>query len=43
MFKKVPSDFDGIYDFLTELVYVNKNYDPDLEISGKLWLRELYI
>ena len=42
-FKKLPANFDTIYDFLSQLVYINKNYDPDLELSGRLWLRELYI
>ena len=39
----MPDNFETIYDHLKELVFVNKNFDPDLFISGRLWLRELFL
>ena len=29
-FKKLPDNFEIIYDHFKELVFVNKNYDPNL-------------
>ena len=39
----LPNEFGIIYDYLQDLMYRNKNYDPNLEVNGRLWLRELYI
>ena len=39
----LPKEFENIYDYLQDLMYRNKNYDPNLEVNGRLWLRELYI
>ena len=32
-----------IYDFLEKLTLRNKNYDTELRISGKLWIRDLFM
>ena len=42
-YKNLPDNFETIYDHLKEVVFVNKNFDPDLFICGKLWLRELFL
>ena len=41
--KQLPENFEMIYDHLKELVFVNDNYDPNLQVSGKLMLRELFM
>ena len=41
--KQLPDNFEMIYDHLKELVFVNDNYDPNLQVSGKLMLRELFM
>ena len=42
-FKKLPKNFDKTYDYLKRLVLENKNFNFDLKIDGKLWLRELFM
>ena len=41
--KKLPENFDVVYDYFKELVFRNKNYDPKQKIWGKLWMRELFM
>ena len=42
-YKKLPKNFNTTYDYLKRLVLENKNFNPDLKIDGKLWLRELFM
>ena len=39
----MPEEFDMDHKFLTDLMLKNKNFDPDLKLSGKLWLRDLFM
>ena len=41
--KKLPEEFDMDHDFLSSLIFTDNNYDPNLVIDGKLWLRELFM
>ena len=40
---KRPDEFDIDHEFLTKLFFRDGNYDADLELSGKLWLRDLFM
>jgi hypothetical protein len=35
--------FDENYDFIKSQAFEDQNFDPDLKVSGKLWLRELFM
>ena len=39
----LPDNFELSYDYLTRLVLTDNNYDWDLKIDGRLWLRELFM
>ena len=39
----LPKNFELIYDYLSQLVFVNENFDKNLQIDGRLWLRELFL
>ena len=41
--KNLPDNFSSAYDYLKKLAFENKNFDPDFQIDGKLWLRELFL
>ena len=41
--KKLPKNFSETYDYLKRLVLENKNFDLDMKVDGKLWLRELFM
>ena len=41
--KKLPQEFDMDHEFLSSLIFRNSNYETDLVIDGKLWLRELFM
>lgn len=41
--KKLPTDFEETFDFLTKLVLRDKNFDHNRKIPGDLWVRELYM
>ena len=40
---KKPEEFDMDHEFLTSLFFSDGNYDPHIELSGKLWLRDLFM
>jgi hypothetical protein len=35
--------FDLNFKFIRSQAFEDRNFDPDLKISAKLWLRELYM
>ena len=41
--KKLPDEFDMDHEFLSSLIFRDSNYDTELVIDGKLWLRELFM
>ena len=41
--KNLPEEFDMDHEFLSSLIFRDSNYDMDLVIDGKLWLRELFM
>lgn len=41
--KNLPEEFDMDHAFLSSLIFRDNNYDPNLIIDGKLWLRELFM
>ena len=40
---KLPEKFDEDFEFLKKLVFRNDNFDPNVTVSGKLWLREIFL
>ena len=40
---KKPDEFDMDHKYLTSLMFQDNNYDANLELSGKLWLRDLFM
>jgi hypothetical protein len=34
--------FETNYDYIRSQAFENENFDPDLRINAKLWLRELF-
>ena len=41
--KNLPDNFELSYDYMAKLVFVDNNFDSDLQIDGRLWLRELFL
>ena len=41
--KNLPAEFEMDHNFLSSLIFKIDNYDMDLKIDGKLWLRELFM
>ena len=39
----LPTNFELSYDYLAQLVFVDENFDKNLQIDGRLWLRELFL
>ena len=40
---KMPDEFDMDHKFLTSCMFRDQNYEADLSLSGKLWLRDLFM
>ena len=38
-----PDEFEMDHEFLSTLMFKYHNYDEDLTLSGKLWLRDLFM
>ena len=41
--KKLPDNFDPVYEFLRKLAFKDNNVDVNKKIYGKLWIRELFM
>lgn len=41
--REVPEGFDMDFKFLQSLIFREKNYDENLVIDGKLWIRDLFL
>ena len=39
----MPEGFDMDFKFLQSLIFREKNYDENLVIDGKLWIRDLFL
>ena len=37
-FKKLPREFEMVWDYCVQLVFTRENPDRDTVISGELWL-----
>ena len=40
---EVPQDFAKNFKHVYKFSFTNNNHDPDLEISGMLFMRELFL
>ena len=41
--KNLPAEFEMDRTFLSSLIFRDNNYDMELTIDGKLWLREQFM
>ena len=41
--KNLPAEFEMDHTFLSSLIFRDNNYDMELTIDGKLWLREQFM